>query len=117
MLKYMFLFVFFSQGVLANQAQEYLLSLSDLEQKQVFSGLMRDNAYVCDAVDSLFYHRMNLNNSAYWYLACTNHKGNRETYEVLVRDDETGSTHITSCSALEQVGLSCFWSKDSKTNN
>ena len=86
-------------------AQAALLGMSELERKAAFSRVLVTSDQACGGgVQTLIdAKRFDLNNNAYWYLRCAG----GEQYEVYIRPDATGSTHITRCSVLAKYGLSC----------
>lgn len=93
----------FASANAANIANEILLSRSSEQKTQILSNIINAAGEPCIPVGS-FYQGVDLNDAAYWNVACSN--GN--SYVVQIANDAEATTTIIECSAMKSLGAPCF---------
>jgi hypothetical protein len=96
------LFIQESQAV--NGAHEKLITLSNTEQKKLFSEFMRSSGERCEVI-KIFFQGKTKTEDAIWNLRCRNGKD----WSVTIKSDSKGSTNILQCSVLKHItNTDCF---------
>ncbi|BCA93951.1 hypothetical protein TUM19329_03120 [Legionella antarctica] len=85
----------------ANVANEILLSRSSDQKTQILSNIINAAGEPCLAIES-FFQGVDLYDSAYWNVACSNGK----MFTIQIASDSTHS--IFPCAAMQSIGAECF---------
>ncbi|MCG7530940.1 hypothetical protein MHM98_06190 [Psychrobium sp. MM17-31] len=85
----------------SHKVQQIFLQMTAQQKRDAFISTITSTGNICKQVTQMVFDKIK-DNKAYWYVAC-----NKRHYEVYIRDDETGTTHVTSCTALNLIGRVC----------
>ncbi|MCW8470876.1 hypothetical protein OQJ19_09455 [Fluoribacter gormanii] len=87
----------------ANIANDILLSRTSEQKTQILSGIINSAGESCIAIES-FYQGVDLNDAAYWNIACSN----GQSYVIQIANDAAATTTIIQCTAMKSLGAQCF---------
>ncbi|CAM2889794.1 Uncharacterised protein [Legionella steigerwaltii] len=87
----------------ANIANSILLSRTSEQKTQILSGIINAAGEPCIPIGS-FYQGLDINDAAYWNVACSNGR----SFVIQIANDAEATTTIIQCSAMKSLGAQCF---------
>ncbi|QMT61455.1 MULTISPECIES: hypothetical protein [unclassified Legionella] len=87
----------------ANIANNILLSRTSEQKAQILSGIINSAGEPCIPTEA-FYQGVDLNDAAYWNIACSNGK----SFVIQIANDAAATKTIIQCSAMKSLGTQCF---------
>ena len=93
-----------SAPVVQAQTYQLLLAESEAEQARVLRSLVNSSGNPCSEVTTILFNGADEDGAGYWAVACAD--GNN--WMVQVKNDDGGSSSVTSCAILAAVNIKCW---------
>lgn len=82
---------------------EQIQALGEDDRRSIFKKLLSSEDRGCSTIKATFFQGSDSSGAAFWSVQCA---GN--AYQVMIKNNATGSSKVMDCETMKVLGLSCF---------